>query len=240
MKYLSRKDMEIIGNRVIRAYMRLPDFVGKTIYRITPDVLIRDVLGLNLEYHHLSLDGSVLGLTTAYSDVAYKVFDCADEESYCKLDGKTILIEKDLNDDVSKIGRCNFTKSHEAGHQILKMLFPNEYGGSNKKIHFCLSQPQPHKRLDWEEWQANGIASVILMPEVLIKQAMFLFSLGDKIEMINKVYATYEYEQFSAMADFLGVSKTALSIRLTQLGLVEKNFFSNPYDLTNVYYDGGI
>ena len=133
-----------------------------------------------------------------------------------------------------------FTKSHEAGHQILKMLFPNEYGGSYKKIHFCLSQPQPHKRLDWEEWQANGIASVILMPEEIIKQAMFLFSLGDKIEMINKVYATYEYEQFSAMADFLGVSKTALSIRLTQLGLVEKNFFSNPYDLTNVYYDGGI
>ena len=41
MKYLSRKDIEIIGNRVIRAYMRLPDFVGKTIYRITPDVLIR-------------------------------------------------------------------------------------------------------------------------------------------------------------------------------------------------------
>lgn len=63
MKYLSRKDIEIIGNRVIQAYMRLPDFVGKTIYRITPDVLIRDVLGLNLEYHHLSLDGSVLGLT---------------------------------------------------------------------------------------------------------------------------------------------------------------------------------
>jgi len=240
LKYLSRKDIEIIGNRVIQAYMRLPDFVGKTIYRITPDVLIRDVLGLNLEYHHLSLDGSVLGLTTAYSDVAYKVFDCADEESYCKLDGKTILIERDLNDDVTQVGRCNFTKSHEAGHQILKMLFPNEYGGSNKKIHFCLSQPQPHKKMDWEEWQANGIASVILMPEEIIKQAMFLFSLGDKIEMINKVYATYEYEQFSAMADFLGVSKTALSIRLTQLGLVEKNFFSNPYDLTNVYYDGGI
>ena len=121
MKYLSRKDIEIIGNRVIRAYMRLPDFVGKTIYRITPDVLIRDVLGLNLEYHHLSLDGSVLGLTTAYSDVAYKVFDCADEESYCKLDGKTILIERDLNDDVSQVGRCNFTKSHEACYFQMNM-----------------------------------------------------------------------------------------------------------------------
>ena len=42
------------------------------------------------------------------------------------------------------------------------------------------------------------------------------------------------------MAVFLGVSKTALSIRLTQLGLVDKNYFGNPYDLTDIYCDGGI
>ena len=58
--------------------------------------------------------------------------------------------------------------------------------------------------------------------------------------MINKVYATWEYEQFSPMAVFLGVSKTALSIRLTQLRLVDKNYFGNPYDLTDIYCDGGI
>ena len=44
----------------------------------------------------------------------------------------------------------------------------------------------------------------------------------------------------SDMAVFLGVSKTALSIRLTQLGLVDKNYFGNPYDLTDIYCDGGI
>ena len=58
--------------------------------------------------------------------------------------------------------------------------------------------------------------------------------------MINKVYATWEYEQFSSYGGFLGVSKTALSIRLTQLGLVDKNYFGNPYDLTDIYCDGGI
>lgn len=240
MKYLSRKDIEIIGERVIRANRKLPDLQGTTIYKIIPDKLIQDLLGLNLEYHHLSLDGSVLGLTTSFSAIQYKVFDYADEESYCILDGKTILIERDLNDDVSQLGRCNFTKSHEAGHQILKLLFPKEYGCSYKKIHFCLSQPPKQKTMNWEEWQANAIASAILMPESIIRQAMFLFSLGDRIKMINKVYATWEYEQFSAMADFLGVSKTALSIRLTQLGLVERNYFNHPYDLKNVYYDGGI
>ena len=240
MIYLSRKDIEIISERVIRAYMKLPDLQGTTIYKIIPDKLITELLGLNLEYHHLSLDGSVLGLTTPFSDVEYKVFDYADDESYCILDGKTILIERDLNDDVSQLGRCNFTKSHEAGHQILKLLFPKEYGGGNKKIHFYLSQPPRSKTIDWLEWQANGIASAILMPSEIVKRAMFLFGLGEKISMLNKVYATHEYEQFSAMADFLGVSKTALSIRLTQLGLVERNYFNNPYDLTNVYYDGGM
>ena len=240
MKYLTRKDIEIIGERVFRAYKKLPDLTGTKIYKILPDKLIKDVLRLNLEYHHLSLDGSVLGLTTPFSSIEYKVFDYADEESYCVLDGKTILIERDLNADISQIGRCNFTKSHEAGHQILKMLFPNDYGGSYKKIHFYLSQPPKSKMIDWIEWQANGIASVILMPKDVVMRAMFLFGLGDKISMINKVYATQEYEQFSAMADFLGVSKTALSIRLTQLGLVERNYFNNPYDLTNVYYDGGM
>lgn len=123
MKYLSRKDIEAIGERVTKAYFRLPDLTGKTVYKITPDKLITDLLGFNLEYHHLSLDGSVLGLTSSYGAVTYKVFDYADEESYCYLDGKTIFIERDLNEDISQIGRCNFTKAHEAGHQILKILF---------------------------------------------------------------------------------------------------------------------
>lgn len=241
LRFLSRRDIENISERIIKAYRKLPDLAGKTIYKILPDKLITDLLGLKLEYHHLSLDGSVLGLTTPFSNVQYKVFDFADEESYCTLDGKTILIEKDLNADVSQVGRCNFTKTHEAGHQILKMLFPNDYGRSFKRIHFYLSsQPPSCKTIDWIEWQANGIASAILMPKEIIKQAMFLFSFGEKINIINKVYATKEYEQFSAMANFLGVSKTALSIRLSQLGLIERNYFNNPYDLTNAYYDGGV
>ena len=47
-------------------------------------------------------------------------------------------------------------------------------------------------------------------------------------------------DRLKNMAVFLGVSKTALSIRLTQLGLVDKNYFGNPYDLTDIYCDGGI
>ena len=49
MKYLSRKDIEAIGERVTKAYFQLPDLTGKTVYKITPDKLITDLLGVNLE-----------------------------------------------------------------------------------------------------------------------------------------------------------------------------------------------
>ena len=62
------------------SYRKLPGFNGKTIYSITPSVLIEKVLKIKMEYHHLSLDGSVLGVTTSYSDIGYRVFDIKDEE----------------------------------------------------------------------------------------------------------------------------------------------------------------
>ena len=59
MKYLSRKDIEAIGERVTKAYFRLPDLTGKTVYKITPDKLITDLLGVNLEYHQLLLNDKI-------------------------------------------------------------------------------------------------------------------------------------------------------------------------------------
>lgn len=54
--------------------------------------------------------------------------------------------------------------------------------------------------------------------------------------MLNKVYCPAVYERFADMATFLGVSKKALSIRLRQLGLLEKDYLDNPYALTDILY----
>ena len=61
--------------------------------------------------------------------------------------------------------------------------------------------------------------------------------LGEEIRLLNRVFAPKEYELFSQMAELLGVSKTALSIRLSQLGLGGRNDFYDPYALVNVYKD---
>ena len=57
------------------------------------------------------------------------------------------------------------------------------------------------------------------------------------MEMLNRVFARSEYQRFTEMAHSLGVSKTALAIRLRELHLIGRDYFTNPYDLVNVYVD---
>lgn len=148
-------------------------------------------------------------------------------------------MEKDLKSDVKQTGRCNFTIAHEASHQIFKMLYPREYGADPRqpKVHFYLANSEVKKPIEnWEEWQANTLGAAILMQEDLVKQALVFFGLPDGIKMLNRVYSPTVYEQFSCVAEFLGVSKKALSIRLRQFGLLEKDYLDNPYALTDVFY----
>lgn len=236
MKRLSRRDLEVIGTRVFEAYKKLPDIAGmKHLYNVDLEILCRDLLRFNLEYQHLSLDGSILGLTS-FSEYGIEIFENDDSDSFYYLDGKTILVERELKSDITMKGRCNFTIAHECSHQVLKMLYPMEYGIiSGNQIHFSKTgYRQKMPITDWEEWQANTLAACILLPQELIEKAMFYFGFDHKIKVLNRIFAPKEYERFAAMADFLGSSVQALAIRLKQLGLLEKEYLDNPYALVDV------
>ena len=214
MKHLSRFDIEAIADKYVQAYMALPDVRNTQIYRIDPELLLEKVLGLNVEYQHLSYDGSILGMTS-FTEMGVH-----------------------LNFDSKLKGRKNFTLMHEGSHQIFKMLFPNDYGVTQKSagVHYYKANSERNKPIsDWEEWQANTLGAAILLPENLIKQGMYLFSLGEKIECLNKIYFPGVYKRFDALADFLGCSKKALAIRMKQLGLLKKEYLDNPFDLVTVY-----
>lgn len=239
MKHLSRFDIEAIAEHIIDKYKQLPELQNTTIYRIEPELLITKVLSLKIDYQHLSLDDSILGMTS-FSELGVEVFDGTDENTYYFLDGETLLIEKDLEEDISQKGRFNFTTMHEASHQVFKMLFPNEYGVRDKTpIHFCEVNSEKKKPIaDWEEWQANTLAAAILLPKELVVQGMRLFNLGTKIKVLNKIYTPEVYKRFSALADFLGSSKTALAIRMKQLNLLEKEYLDNPHEYLSIYSEG--
>lgn len=236
MKRLSRKALEAIGDRVIRAYMKLPGVEGQPIYRIVPEILAETLLGLKVDYQHLSIDGTILGLTS-YESVGIELPGDEEAGEVYILDGNTILIESDLRDDVEQTGRRNFTITHEASHQILKMLFPSDYGARphEKPIHFCRANSMRNKPIsDWEEWQSNTLSSVLLLPKALVEQAMALFGVQGEIRILNRLFARKDYDRFVGMTELLGCSKTALAIRMKQLGYLGEDYLDNPYRLLDV------
>ena len=237
MKHLSRMDIEMIAERFTKMYMELPEVKDAQVYRIDPELFLEQVLDLNIRYSHLSYDGSLLGLT-AFEPIAVDVLSESDEEEQVLLDGNTVLIEEDLKNSNGMKGRRNFTLMHEGSHQIFKMLFPNDYGVTQKSagVHYYKANSERNKPIsDWEEWQANALASAILLPKKLIEQGMYLFGFGERIDYLNKVFRPLEYERFSALADFLGSSKKALAIRMKQLGLLKEEYLDNPMRMADIY-----
>lgn len=163
MKHLSRYDIEAIAGKYVQAYMALPDVRNTQIYRIDPELLLEKVLGLNVEYQHLSYDGSILGMTS-FTELGVQVFEENDSEAFFFLDGKTVLVEKDLNYDSKLKGRKNFTLMHEGSHQIFKMLFPNDYGITQKSAGVHYYKVNTYKDDDgtqhqkWETFDTNADA----------------------------------------------------------------------------------
>ena len=237
MPRLSRKNIEAIASRIITAYKRLPSLQGQNPDMVQPELLVHDLLGLTIEYHTLSRDGGILGLTVC-GEMDVRIYDDPKHPELFHLDGRTLLIDSYLVKEDANKGRYHFTLIHEACHQIFKMLFPKEYTTPVhlRKIHYCTSIPSESGDY-WEEWRTNALASAVLMPEEMVRNNMFAFGLGEKMPVLNRVYATENYNRFSDMASYMGVSRQALAIRLKGLGLLARDDLLDPYALTDVHPD---
>ena len=233
-RYLSRLDLDMIADRYTGRYFKLLQSKPGELPPIDPILLAEEIVKLNVSFTPLCDDGSVLGLAV-FEDVLLTV--CLPNGkivSYQLSDGD-VLIDTGLQQD-GLLGRCNFTIAHEAGHHILNRLFPEEHRQMrNRRTHIMYRRRT--ESVNWVEWQADTIASSLLMPRQLIYECMPRFGLGKRIDILNKLYRPKEYQQFCEMADYLGVSKQALSIRRKQLHLLGKDYLANPNELPRVYCD---
>lgn len=229
MAMLSRQDIEQISRRILAAYLKRQN---EPILRIDPVHFASDMYGIEFYYRKLSRDGEILGMTSI-EEYAVEVVDSDGTPEWFELDPQVALIDLSLMDN-HQTGRRHFTMMHEVSHQILRMLYPTEYG-----VRYRCSPVKYYLRKssnDWEEWQANVLASALLLPKELILKHLAQAGVTH-IRLLNKRYAPKEYFIFSMIANQLGVSKQALAIRMKYLGLLQADYLRNPDDLVRIYME---
>lgn len=185
--------------------------------------LLKELLGISVEYYTLHPKGLILGMCSNIPQMV-KVKD-GDEVILAQLNDKVIFIESSLQNPRLQ-GRKIFTIAHEGGHHFLFLL----EGRKDVTAHRYYRELPEKRGFNWDEWQADAMASCLLMPR---ENVNFLFNLFFQCGHIDKItpFKRNEYSIFSMLADLFGVSKTAMAIRLKKLNLIDEFDLSKSLDI---------
>ncbi len=143
---------------------------------------------------------------------------------------KDVVIDSALAAD-GCTGCRNFTIAHEAAHQILADLFPNDYGKA-VKCRGHIAYRERNGKASWEEWQADTLAAELLMPTFLINAEIERVALTLPNGILYKSVSDPNYEKILEMARRIGVSWSAIRIRLQQMQVIKgKPIHCHPLDI---------
>jgi Zn-dependent peptidase ImmA (M78 family) len=177
-----------------------------------------------------------LGLTVTYEIFAEKDFDKIGFLS----DGKTpllvrrggrvvsflfplgtIVLDVSLHAD-KESGRCRFTIAHEIAHFMIDQHRPAAQYHRTFDAEKKYSVAEMNELFNIVENQADRLAAAILMPRFTVDRALDDFYKGKRIPVYGQnVIAPKEDKAISRMAAQIGVSYSAMLIRLRQFGLLD-------------------
>ncbi len=145
---------------------------------------------------------------------------------------KTIVLDAFLHSD-RESGRCRFTIAHEIAHYVIGHHRPvaqyhREYDAAKE-----YSVKEIGERFNIVEAQADRLAAAMLMPEFAVRRALSDFHRGKRIRVYgHAVFADQDQKAVRRMAAQIGVSYTALVIRLRQLDCLEYHPIGEYLDIT--------
>ena len=205
------------------------------------DGLVRHYLahsGMQATARCIDIEGlaNFLGLTVTYETFAEKDFDKIGFLS----DGKTpllvrrggrvvsflfplgtIVLDVSLHAD-KESGRCRFTIAHEIAHFMIDQHRPAAQYHRTFDAEKKYSVAEMNELFNIVENQADRLAAAILMPRFTVDRALDDFYKGKRIPVYGQnVIAPKADKAISRMAAQIGVSYSAMLIRLRQFGLLD-------------------
>ena len=206
--FLTERDLNEIGQNIARSY-------SKDVFApIDIEDLLKKLLNITVEDYTLHPRGLILGMCSNRSHLV-KVKK-GDELMLAELNKNVVFIDSSLNEPQYE-GRKNFTIAHEGSHHFLFNLQRQRSGIGRP---FCRTVLQARK-FDPDEWQADVLASCLLLPEDRVRYAFSTFFQKEHLDRLSP-FDRENYRCFMEMAFFFRVSRIALAIRLKKLGLINE------------------
>lgn len=218
MKCIPNRELDELGEGLVRTYLSKTKMIGTA--------RCVDIEGL----------ANSLGLTVTYEQFA--------ETDYDKIgflaDGKTplliwrnrkivpftfpygmIVLDRSLCKETES-GKRRFTIAHEVAHFILDRHNPAPQFHRNFDVQREYSEQELRAQFNMTESQADKLAASLLMPFFLVERALKDINNGNKVRIFgDNVISPDERIILNKMAAQIGVSFTALLIRLRQFGMLD-------------------
>ena len=117
--------------------------------------------------------------------------------------------------------------AHEAAHHVLRKM---QLTQETARLHSEYDNERAYSKEDIlqmfhsAEWQADTMAASLLMPRFLVENARDRFADSKPVKIYgDTTFTAGDKAVMRNMANYLGVSYTALVIRLTHLNMLEKH-----------------
>ena len=225
---VSKKELDAIGERFVQDFQ--PDVLTNPA-PVDIESFVECYLGMTPDYQFLSHNGIYLGMTVFNDTNKVPVYDpVANRAEYISAKARTVIIDNRLLEDNQK-HRYRFTLCHEGSHDILHSGFfsynPNQLSMFDLDLAPmiqcrvdnstpCKADTKSWDDHDWMEWQANRLASAILMPACSVrilskKYPQSRTSVKDRFSLIQDTVQSFD------------VSIEAATYRLKELGYIPQD-----------------
>lgn len=221
--YIKESDFDSVALEILEKYY--PEAAGKEACRIYAQELARR-MGLQVIERHMSEDCSVFG-QIFFADSEVEFLDDEGHKYKEKIKAGTVVYDSRTHY-MRSYGNNAFTVIHECVHWYLhrhayelEHIFNGNVARIQCETTGIIREGGFRSSTDWMEWQANGIAACILMPEKQFRiaehRAQDLFIIEKKdIHLVDVMPQIID-----ALAETYGVSKQAVRIRLIDLGITD-------------------
>ena len=183
------------------------------------DYILRDYLGSEYESYK-PFDVNAFAKDYLKLEISYCEFNPKDNIEGKRI-GNQIQLDQRLNEP-TRVGEHNFTVAHECGHDLINWQDPNYVPDQTINYRIRSQRKELKTENDFREWQANVVASCLLLRPCLVDWTMFTFARKEKITVFGG-YTIHRIDRYiiRMMAQYLGVSQECLRYRLDRLGYLD-------------------